>query len=520
MSELIIVSAHKNSGRTVILYPKDSCVKIDRLNPNTNPILGERLLMKHVVYSLLYLISIISNSYAGETRTIVLIAGKPSHPPGMHEFNAGVQLLSKCLENQSDLKVRLSLNGWPQEESLFDNAINYADKGFPVTELIAYYLERSSKNFQSYENFSDVWMPNGSSPKKGEIFKNPYLAKTYKLIAKTYGRSFYEGDTASSIIEILNKNGNPMVISDLEGFEPEWIDPVSTNYRGYDVWELPPNGQGIAALQILNILENFDIREMGFDSAEYIHVFTEAKKLAFEDRAQYYADPNFSKIPTQKLISKDYARERLELIDLNAAGRSYDAGLEHGDTIYLTVADKDGNMVSLIQSNYRGMGSGIVPKDSGFMLQDRGEMFSMDPNHMNSLVGGKRPFHTIIPAFITKNGNPFVSFGLMGGAMQPQGHAQIVINMIDFDMNLQEAGDAPRIRHMGSSEPTGEIMSDGGYLALESGFSAKTRKDLEKLGHIIKDEKGGFGGYQAIMLVNGVYFGASESRKDGQASGY
>ena len=405
-------------------------------------------------------------------------------------------------------------------ESLFDNAINYADKGFPVTELIAYYLERSSKNFQSYENFSDVWMPNGSSPKKGEIFKNPYLAKTYKLIAKTYGRSFYEGDTASSIIEILNENGNPMMISDLEGFEPEWIDPVSTNYRGYDVWELPPNGQGIAALQILNILENFDIREMGFDSAEYIHVFTEAKKLAFEDRAQYYADPNFSKIPTQKLISKDYARERLELIDLNAAGRSYDAGLEHGDTIYLTVADKDGNMVSLIQSNYRGMGSGIVPKDSGFMLQDRGEMFSMDPNHMNSLVGGKRPFHTIIPAFITKNGNPFVSFGLMGGAMQPQGHAQIVINMIDFDMNLQEAGDAPRIRHMGSSEPTGEIMSDGGYLALESGFSEKTREDLEKLGHIIKDEKGGFGGYQAIMLLNGVYFGASESRKDGQASGY
>ncbi len=405
-------------------------------------------------------------------------------------------------------------------ESLFDNAINYADKGFPVTELIAYYLERSSKNFQSYENFSDVWMPNGSSPKKGEIFKNPYLAKTYKLIAKTYGRSFYEGDTASSIIEILNKNGNPMMISDLEGFEPEWIDPVSTNYRGYDVWELPPNGQGIAALQILNILENFDIREMGFDSAEYIHVFTEAKKLAFEDRAQYYADPNFSEIPTQKLISKDYARERLELIDLNAAGRSYDAGLEHGDTIYLTVADKDGNMVSLIQSNYRGMGSGIVPKDSGFMLQDRGEMFSMDPNHMNSLVGGKRPFHTIIPAFITKNGNPFVSFGLMGGAMQPQGPAQIVINMIDFDMNLQEAGDAPRIRHMGSSEPTGEIMSDGGYLALESGFSEKTREDLEKLGHIIKDEKGGFGGYQAIMLLNGVYFGASESRKDGQASGY
>ena len=405
-------------------------------------------------------------------------------------------------------------------ESLFDNAINYAERGFPITELIAYYLARSSKNFQSYENFSDVWMPNGSSPKKGEIFKNPYLANTYKSIAKTYGRSFYEGKTASLIIDILNKNGNPMMTSDLVGFEPEWIDPVSTNYRGYDVWELPPNGQGIAALQILNILENYNISEMGFDSAEYIHVFTEAKKLAFEDRAKYYADPSFSKIPTKKLISKDYAKERLELIDLNAAGKSYDAGLEHGDTIYLTVADKEGNMVSLIQSNYRGMGSGIVPKDSGFMLQDRGEMFSMDPDHRNSLVGGKRPFHTIIPAFITKDGNPYISFGLMGGAMQPQGHAQIVVNMIDFDMNLQEAGDAPRIRHMGSSEPTGEIMSDGGYLSLESGFSETTREDLEKLGHIIKDEKGGFGGYQAIMLLNGVYFGASESRKDGQASGY
>ncbi len=405
-------------------------------------------------------------------------------------------------------------------ESLFENAINYAEKGFPVTELIAYYLERSSKNFQNYENFSDVWMPDGSSPKKGEIFKNPYLAKTYKLIAKSYGKSFYEGVTASSIIDILNKNGNPMMIADLKEFTPEWIDPVSTNYRGYDVWELPPNGQGIAALQILNILENFDVRKMGFDSSEYIHLFTEAKKLAFEDRAKYYADPNFSKIPTQKLISKDYAKERLELIDLKASGKSYGAGLEHGDTIYLTVADKDGNMVSLIQSNYRGMGSGIVPKNSGFMLQDRGEMFSMDPNHMNSLVGGKRPFHTIIPAFITKNGNPFISFGLMGGAMQPQGHAQIVVNMIDFDMNLQEAGDAPRIRHMGSSEPTGEIMSDGGYLTLESGFSQTTIEELQKLGHIIKDEKGGFGGYQAIMFSNGVYFGASESRKDGQASGY
>ncbi len=405
-------------------------------------------------------------------------------------------------------------------ENLFNNAIDYANNGFPVTELIAYYLERSSSVFKDYENFSSIWMPSGATPKKGEIFKNPLLAKTYQAIAKTNGQSFYEGSTAAEIIKILNENGNPMSLSDLRNFSPEWVEPVSTNYRGYDVWELPPNGQGIAALQILNILENYDIRNMGFDSAEYIHLFVEAKKLAFEDRAKYYADSNFSSIPTTKLISKEYALERNKLINMNNAAKRFDAGLEDGDTIYLTVADKYGNMVSLIQSNYRGMGSGIVPDNSGFMLQDRGEMFSMDPNHKNSLIGGKRPFHTIIPAFITKDNEPYISFGLMGGAMQPQGHAQIVINLIDFDMNLQEAGDAPRIRHMGSSEPTGEVMEDGGYLTLESGFSTDIRNQLSELGHILKDEKGGYGGYQAIMLIDDVYYGASESRKDGQASGY
>ena len=405
-------------------------------------------------------------------------------------------------------------------ENLFNNAIDYANNGFPVTELIAYYLERSSSVFKDYENFSSVWMPSGTTPKKGEIFKNPLLAKTYQAIAKTNGQSFYEGSTAAEIIKILNENGNPMSLSDLRNFSPEWVEPVSTNYRGYDVWELPPNGQGIAALQILNILENYDIRKMGFDSAEYVHLFVEAKKLAFEDRAKYYADSNFSSIPTTKLISKEYALERNKLINMNNAAKRFDAGLEDGDTIYLTVADKYGNMVSLIQSNYRGMGSGIVPDNSGFMLQDRGEMFSMDPNHKNSLIGGKRPFHTIIPAFITKDNEPYISFGLMGGAMQPQGHAQIVINLIDFDMNLQEAGDAPRIRHMGSSEPTGEVMEDGGYLTLESGFSTDIRNQLTELGHTLKDEKGGYGGYQAIMLIDDVYYGASESRKDGQASGY
>ena len=405
-------------------------------------------------------------------------------------------------------------------DSLFNSAINYAENGFPVSELVAYYLEGSAIRFKDYPNFSDIWMKNGKTPNKGEVFKNKELANTYKKIASTYGRDFYEGAIAKNIATFIQVQGGLLKESDLAAFEPEWIEPVSTNYRGYDVWELPPNGQGIAALQILNILENFDISSMDFDSAEYVHLFTEAKKLAYEDRAKYYADPNFADIPTAELISKDYASTRTKLINKNKAALRYDAGLENGDTIYLTVADKYGNMVSLIQSNYRGMGSGMVPKDLGFMLQDRGEMFSLDPNHRNSLIGGKRPFHTIIPAFITKDDKPFISFGLMGGAMQPQGHAQIVINLIDFNMNLQEAGDAPRIRHVGSSQPTGEIMLDGGYISLESGYSENIRKELLEKGHKLKYDKGGFGGYQAIMLKDGVYYGASESRKDGHASGY
>ena len=296
---------------------------------------------------------------------------------------------------------------------------------------------------------------------------------------------------------------------------------MSSNYRGFDVWELPPNGQGIAALQILNILEQYDIASMGHNSAEYIHLFTEAKKLAYEDRAKYYADMSFADVPVKDLISKEYALTRNKLINPKKAASTYDSGIfEDGDTIYMTVADKDGNMVSLIQSNYRGMGSGMVPPNLGFMLQDRGEMFNLDPEHRNSLEGGKRPFHTIIPAFITKDDKPFISFGLMGGGMQPQGHAQIVVNIVDFQMNLQEAGDAPRIRHFGSSQPTGEIMLNGGFLSLESGINDEVRNELLKLGHNLKDEKGGYGGYQAIMKVNEVYYGASESRKDGHASGF
>ncbi len=406
-------------------------------------------------------------------------------------------------------------------KNLFQEAIKYSENGFPVTEVVAYYLDLSAQRFNSYPNFKEVWMPTGETPKKGDIFKNPQLASTYKKIANSGGKDFYDGEIAKEIVRFINEQGGYFSIDDLKNYKPEWVDPVSTNYRGYDIWELPPNGQGIAALQMLNILENYDIQKLGFGSAEYIHLFTEVKKVVYEDRAKYYADQKFSNVPVGELISKEYASSRMNLIDLKKASRSFNPGnLEDGDTIYLTVSDKHGNMVSLIQSNYRGMGSGMVPKNLGFMLQDRGEMFSLDKSHKNSLVGGKRPFHTIIPAFITKDNKPYISFGLMGGAMQPQGHAQIVINIVDFKMNLQEAGDAPRIRHVGSSQPTGEKMLDGGYLSLENGISEIEINKLKKLGHKFQYDLGGFGGYQAIMLKDGVYYGASDSRKDGQASGY
>jgi len=406
-------------------------------------------------------------------------------------------------------------------KSLFEPTIEYAKKGFPVTELIAYYLDRSKERFEDYPNFKEVWMKDGKMPAKGEIFKNPQLAETLEIIAEKGRDGFYEGHIANTMADFIQSQGGFLTYEDISSFHSEWTPPVSSNYRGYDVWELPPNGQGIAALQILNILENYDIQKMGLFSSEYIHLFTEAKKLAFADRAKYYADPNFSNIPVNQLISKSYAKERLKLINLKEASKSDQAGvLESGDTIYLTVADQYGNMISLIQSNYRGMGSGMVPPGLGFMLQDRGELFSLNKNHKNALEGGKRPFHTIIPAFVTKDGKPFMSFGVMGGATQPQAHAQIVVNMVDFGLNLQEAGDAPRIVHSGSSQPTDEIMVDGGTLSLESGFGKEIEDELSSLGHKIKYQKGIFGGYQAIMLKDGVYYGASETRKDGQAAGY
>jgi gamma-glutamyltranspeptidase/glutathione hydrolase len=445
------------------------------------------------------------------------------------------KLDSKTIPPRGPLPVSVpgTVDGWfelhgrfgkiPMKE-LLRPAIDYARNGFPVTEVIAEGWARNARLLENYPNFRETFMPNGRPPVKGEVFRNPLLANTLNAIAEGGRDAFYAGDIARRIEKYMRANGGYLTAADLAAHRSEWVEPASTNYRGYDVWELPPSTQGIAALQMLNILEAYDLKSMGFGSAEYLHLFVEAKKLAFEDRARYYADSGFAKVPLQGLLSKDYAAKRRELIGQKAALEYAPdpKALEQGDTIYMTVADSAGNMVSLIQSNYRGMGSGMTPDGCGFILQDRGEMFSLSPGHANVYAPGKRPFHTIIPAFVTKDGKPWLSFGVMGGAMQPQGHVQILVNLIDFGMNLQEAGDVPRVRHDGSSEPTGERMTDGGEIILENGYPAETVKALEARGHKVKvANDGDFGGYQAILRnAAGVYFGASESRKDGAAQGY
>ena len=406
-------------------------------------------------------------------------------------------------------------------------AIRYAREGHPVHEVIAYYWDRSVPRLSKWPGFSEQFTIDGRAPRTGESWKNPNLADTLQRIADGGRDAFYAGEIARTIDAYFKANDGFLSYEDLAAHRGEWVDPVSTNYRGYDLWELPPSGQGIAALQILNLLEPHDLKSYGFGSPEHVHLFVEAKKLAFADRARWYADPAFHPAPVAKLISKDYARERGKLMSMDRALREVQPGtpkqLDEGDTIYLTVADSEGMMVSLIQSNYRGMGSGMAPPGLGFILQDRGEQFVLRADHPNGYAPGKRPFHTIIPAFVTRDGKPWLSFGVMGGAMQPQGHVQILLNLIDFGMNLQEAGDAPRIQHDGSTEPAGQnvAMTDGGEVDLESGFPYATVRALMRKGHSVRFADGPYGGYQAIMVnPNGGWIGASESRKDGQAAGY
>jgi len=433
-------------------------------------------------------------------------------------------------------------------------AVKYAEEGFPVTELIAFYWHFGPEVYKDLPGaFLQTYTLDGKgrTPAKGDIFKNPALAKTLRLIGEKGRDAFYKGEIADKIDKFMRENGGFLRKADFEKHTSTWVDPVSTNYRGYDVFELPPNGQGIATLQILNILEGFDLKSMGRNSAETLHAMIEAKKIAWADRAKFYADPEFAKIPLAGLLSKEYAGERRKLIDPGHAAKAVEAGvppangaesqatreplqdsaatpkrspIDDGDTIYMCTADDEGNMVSLIQSNYRGMGSGIVVPGLGFMFQDRGELFSMEPGHANVYAPGKRPFHTIIPGFVMKDGKPWEAFGVMGGGMQPQGHVQVLTNQIDFGLNAQEAGDASRWQHEGDNEPTGEKMEKGGYVEVESGIPHEIVRELEKHGHEVRFDVGGYGGYQAIKveLHDGqrVYVGASESRKDGQAAGY
>ena len=425
-----------------------------------------------------------------------------------------------CVDGWDQLRARFGSKPWAE---LLGPAIAYAEDGFPVSEIIAASWQGSAAKLSKVPTSAACFLPGGKAPKSGEVFRNPTLARSLREIASGGRDAFYKGDLAYAMVKYSKSAGGLFDLRDFEDHTSTWVEPVSTNYRGYDVWELPPNGQGIATLQILNLLEPHDLKAMGPQSAESLHLMIEAKKLAYEDRARYYTDPEFARVPVAELVSKAYAARRGKLIDPAHANERPTAGEpKAADTIYMTVADKDGNVVSLIQSNFEGFGSGHVAGDLGFPIQNRGCLFALDPNHANRLEPRKRPFHTIIPGFVTKGGKPWLSFGLMGGDMQAQGHAQVLVNMIDHGMDVQAAGDAPRFYHMGSSRPTGVPAKDGGTVALESEIGPSIRRALEAKGHGIVAAPGSFGGYQAIRidLENGVLIGGSDPRKDGQAAGY
>ena len=404
--------------------------------------------------------------------------------------------------------------------------IHTAEEGFPVSEIIAGSWQGAEGSLRNHAGSAATYLLEGKrAPRFGEIFRNPQLAQSYRLIAQEGARSFYQGSIAEELVRFSEQEGGLFTARDFHDHTSQWVDPVSTTYRGYRVWELPPNGQGIAALEILNLLEPYDIRKMGTGNPDYLHLFVEAKKLAFADRAQYYADPDFADLPTAHLISKSYAQQQGKRINLKKAANDVPAGdpkLQRGDTVYLTVVDKNRNCCSLIQSNYFGFGSQLTPQKLGFAIQNRGALFALEEDHLNRLEPHKRPFHTIIPAMVTKDDQPWFCFGVMGGDMQPQGHVQVLVNMIDFQMNVQAAGDAARVRHLGSASPTG-IKADGaGTVLVESGISNAAVKELQQRGHHVQRAKGSFGGYQGILLdlQKGVLHGATESRKDGAAVGY
>jgi gamma-glutamyltranspeptidase/glutathione hydrolase len=428
-----------------------------------------------------------------------------------------------CVDGWDALRKRF---GTLPFDRLLEPTIRYAEDGFPVSEVIAGYWRAAERNLARRPDFAKTYLIDGHAPRTGEVFKNPYLAKTYRAIAKGGRDAFYKGPIARDIVAFSEKEGGLFALKDFEDDEPTWVDPVSTTYRGYEVWEIPPPGQGIAVLQMLNLLEGYDLKKMGKESPDYWHLLVEAKKLAYADRARYYADPTFAKVPTAELIAKPYAEARRKLIALDKALTAVPAGdpkLGRGDTIYLCAVDKDRNCVSLIQSNYSGFGSGLVPGDLGFALQNRGTLFALHKDHPNALEPHKRPFHTIIPSMVTKGGKPWLVFGVMGGDMQPQGQVEVLCNLIDFGMNVQEAGESPRIEHTGSATPKGRPEAPGGgKVQAEEGISEEVVKELGRRGHDVVRVRRNGGGYQGILIdpQTGMLHGASEARKDGCAAGY
>lgn len=414
-------------------------------------------------------------------------------------------------------------------------AIRYARDGIPVTEVDAALWAEALAEFEAsglpaeqLAGLRETFLIDGRPPRAGEVFRNPDLADSYARLAEGGRESFYQGELARRIVSAVQDAGGALARQDLNAHRGEWVSPVSVRYRGYDVYELPPNGQGITALQMLNLLESYPLAKLGRDNADFWHLMVEVSKLAYEDRAHYYSDPAFTDSDYEWLLSRDYAEERRKLIDMQKAARSVPAGAPppQGDTTYLAVADSDGMMVSFIQSNYWEFGSGLVPEGGGFALQNRGSAFSMDQGHANVYAPGKRPFHTIIPAMVMKNDTPIMAFGVMGGFLQPQGHVQILVNIIDLGMNVQEAGDAARFVHSSDSEPTGGRMTDGGTVLIEAGVDPDVVEELRRRGHRVeygaRPYVGSVGGYQAVWRdpETGVYQGASEMRFDGAALGY
>ncbi|MCC6144454.1 MAG: gamma-glutamyltransferase family protein [Candidatus Hydrogenedentes bacterium] len=421
----------------------------------------------------------------------------------------------------SGWKALLDRFGSQKTSRLFEPVIRHAREGFPVSPIIA--SDWAGIDTKRFPTVAATFAPNGKSPAFGEIFSNPDLASFYEILIRDGLDAFYQGEPAERIVRFSQENGGLFAMKDFQDHQADWVEPAGTSYRGYDIWEIPPNGQGICVLQMLNMLEHFDIGGLAPNSPEQLHLFVEAKKLAYEDRAIYYADPAFADVPLDWLISKDYGAKRAKLIDPKWASEAPVPGeFDHSDTIYLTTADAEGNMVSLIQSTYHGWGSHLVPDRLGFALQNRGSSFALDEKHRNRLEPHKRPFHTIIPAFVTQGGRPVFSFGVMGGAFQPQGHTQVLMNLLDYGMSPQQAGEQPRIEHNGSSEPNGSPRSGGGTLRFEHHIPESTKLALAGMGHQLEEKPGAFGGYQGIWREEGPrrYFGGTDPRKDGCATGY